>query len=80
MKNPPSAGAAADAHDSLRRHRAFLPRLTEQHGADRWLDAPDQRVATLNGEENGTDLYGFLELAWRGRRVRVSAGDERVDS
>ncbi len=58
--------------------RAFLPRLTEQHGADRWLDAPGQRVATLNGEENGMDLYGFLELAWR--RVRVSAGDERVDS
>lgn len=56
MKNPPSAGAAADAHDSLRRHRAFLQRLTEQHGADRWLDVPDQRVATLNGEENGTDL------------------------
>lgn len=69
MKNPPSAGAAADAHDSLRRHRAFPQRLTEQHGADRWLDVPDQRVATLNGEENGTDLYGFLELAWRGRRV-----------
>lgn len=63
MKNPPSAGAAADAHDSLRRHRAYLPRLTERHGADRWLDAPDQRVATLNGEENGMDLYGFLELA-----------------
>ncbi|RXN16411.1 hypothetical protein ROHU_027517 [Labeo rohita] len=52
MKNPPSAEAAADAHDSHRRHRAFLPRLTEQHGADRWLDAPDQRLASLNGEEN----------------------------
>lgn len=70
MKNPPSAGAAADAHDSLHRHRALLPRLTEQHGADRWLDALDQRVATLNGEENGTHLCDFLALAWRTRRTR----------
>ncbi|XP_051513447.1 transient receptor potential cation channel subfamily M member 7-like isoform X2 [Myxocyprinus asiaticus] len=40
MKNPPSAGAAADAHDTHHRHRAFLPRHTEQHSADRWLDDP----------------------------------------
>lgn len=57
MKNPPSAGAAADAHDSHRRHRAFLPRLTEQRSADRWLDAPDQRLVSLNGEENGTGPF-----------------------
>lgn len=57
MKNPPSAGAAADAHDSHRRHRAFLPRLTEQRSADRWLDALDQRLVSLNGEENGTGPF-----------------------
>lgn len=39
MKNPPSAGASADAHESLRRHRALLPRLPETRRADRWLDA-----------------------------------------
>lgn len=65
MKNPPSAGAAADAHDSHRRHRAFLPRLTEQRSADRWLDALDQRLVSLNGEENGTDLFQCLSgAAW----------------
>lgn len=77
MKNPPSAEAAADTHDSHRRHRASHPRLPEQHLADRWLEDPNQLFLSLNAEENGTarSLCALLVLyAWRmWQKLRLSA-------
>lgn len=66
MKNPPSAEAAADTHDSHRRHRASHPRLPEQHLADRWLEDPDQLFLSLNAEENGTARFALFSYCMRG--------------
>lgn len=66
MKIPSSAEAAADAHDYNRRHRASLPRLLEQHLADRWLEDPDQLFLSLNAEENGRARVALLWYWMRG--------------